>query len=318
MLILGLFIKLFPLIALGYVIGRFKPGISSQIAQPLVNFGVPLSFMGFLLRSGLDWLLVEALAMALFGIGLLIALIRIFPKLRRRIGSQSLLLGSVFGNSGYFGIPVSLLLLPSTSLSFSIGYDIGATLLIWSLGPILLAGNSSESKDNSSWENLLGALTTSPASKGLIGALFIQWTPWSQLITSALWIPSKIVIALALMVLGIRLGSFDLMNKYVNQKLLSLILPSLFIKLIMLPILMSVLTIIFGLPTAMSNALVIQAATPTAISVLLLAEANGKEEEVAAALVAWSTVIGFITVPVWFLFLSYINEFKIFTSFLNH
>ena len=59
----------------------------------------------------------------------------------------------------------------------------------------------------------------------------------------------------------------------------------------------------FSLSTLMRNALVLQAATPTAISVMLLAEASGQEQQVAASLVAWSTAIAMVTVPIWFLVL---------------
>ena len=307
MLILRLFSELLPLLALGYLIGRFKAGLSSQIAPPLINFGIPVSLMGLLLKSGMDWRLFEALAMSLLAIGLLIVVIRTFPKIRSLIGSRSLLLGSVFGNSGHFGIPVSLALLPNQALSFSIGYDLGATLLVWSLGPILMGNSSSELKGRAAWTNLLSVLTTSPATKGLVGAFFVQLTPWNDQITSALWIPSRIVIVLALMVVGIRLGSFGSVNQLTNSTLFSLVVPSLLIKLMFLPALMLALAKVFGLSTLMSNALVLQAATPTAISVLLLAEASGKEQHGAASLVVWSTLISLATIPIWYLVLQLIN-----------
>ncbi len=301
MLILRLFSELLPLLALGYLIGHFKPGFSSHIAPPLINFGVPVSLMALLLKNGLDWFLFQALAMALLAIGLLIAVIRTFPKLRRGIGSRSLLLGSVFGNSGYFGIPVSLALLPSHSVGFSIGYDLGATLLIWSLGPILLAKPSSQVKGTFAWKIFLTALSSSPACKGLVGALLIQWTPWNDQIASVLGIPSRIVILLALMIVGIRLGSFSLVDHPENKSLRLLVQPSLLIKLVVLPSLMLLLAKGFGLSNLMCNALVLQAATPTAISVLLLAEASGQEQQIAASLVTWSTLISLVSVPIWFL-----------------
>ena len=63
----------------------------------------------------------------------------------------------------------------------------------------------------------------------------------------------------------------------------------------------------FNLSTLMCNALVLQAATPTAISVLLLAEVNGKQQQVTAFLVAWSTLIALVTVPIWYLVLQYLT-----------
>lgn len=307
MLILRLFSELLPLLALGYLIGRFNARLSSQIAPPLINFGIPVSLMGLLLKSGMDWRLFESFAMSLLAIGLLIVVIRTFPKTRTFIGNRSLLLGSVFGNSGHFGIPVSLALLPSQAVSFSIGYDLASTLLVWSLGPILFANYSSELKGRAAWTNLLSVLTSSPATKGLVGAFFVQLTPWNDQIASALWIPSRIVIVLALMIVGIRLGSFGSVNNPGIRNLFSLVGPSLLIKLMFLPALMLALAKVFGLSTLMSNALVLQAATPTAISVLLLAEASGKEQNVAASLVAWSTLIALATIPIWYLVLQSIN-----------
>ncbi len=303
MLILGLFKEFFPLLALGYLIGRFKPGLSSLIAVPLINFGVPISLMGLLLKSGMDWHFFEAFLMALFAIGLLITLMRVLPNMRSLFGSRCLLLGSVFGNSGYFGIPIALALLPSEALSFSIGYDLGATLLVWAIGPIIFTSTSSEVLQKGTWGSLLNALTRSPATKGLLGALLIRATPWSDQITSTLWIPSKIVIVLALMIIGIRLGSFSPPNHPNREGICFDLQSSLLVKLLIFPALMLVLTKAFSLPILMRDALVLQAATPTAISVLLLAEVSGKEQQVAASLVASSTLAALITVPIWSLVL---------------
>ena len=307
MVILQLFYELLPLLALGYLIGRFKPGLSSQIVKPLINFGVPVSLIGLLLKTGLNWLLFQALAITFLAIGLLIAAIRLSQNLRKHIGSRILLLGSIFGNSGYFGIPISLALLPTDSLNFSIGYDLGTTLLIWSLGPILLTTSSFELRENSTWKNLLNSLTNSPASKGVIGAVCIQLTPWNQQITSVLSIPSRVVICLALVIVGIRLGTFEPTMNPVPKEYRPFVQSSLIIKLIILPALMLLIVKTLTLPNLMSNALVLQAATPTAISVLLLAEANGQEQQVATSLVIWSTLISLITIPLWFLVLQYLS-----------
>ncbi len=80
---------------------------------------------------------------------------------------------------------------------------------------------------------------------------------------------------------------------------LKIIQPILLIKLAILPALMLIISISFGLPTLMRNALVLQAATPTAISVLLVAETNHKDQEVAASLVVISTLLALFTMPIW-------------------
>jgi predicted permease len=47
------------------------------------------------------------------------------------------------------------------------------------------------------------------------------------------------------------------------------------------------------------HAVVLQAAAPTAISVLLIAEASGMHQDRTAHLVLWSTLLALGTVPLW-------------------
>ena len=45
--------------------------------------------------------------------------------------------------------------------------------------------------------------------------------------------------------------------------------------------------------------MILQGATPTAISVLLIAESADRDQADAASLVFWSTVLALITAPLW-------------------
>ncbi len=53
----------------------------------------------------------------------------------------------------------------------------------------------------------------------------------------------------------------------------------------------------------MREALVLQAAAPTAISVLLISQAASRDEEEANSLVIFSTITALITVPAWYVIL---------------
>jgi len=138
----------------------------------VINFGVPISVMGLLLQAGLDWSLLEAAFLAVLAIGVMILLLRTIPKVKQLMSRPTLQLASSFGNTGYFGIPVALALLPSKALTMSIGYDLGATLLIWSLGPPFLAERVKNAAPLSP-SVLTQALLVNPAAKGLIGALIV-------------------------------------------------------------------------------------------------------------------------------------------------
>ena len=143
--IIFLLAELIPCLLIGYLLGRFKKDLSLTISRPLMSYGIPVSLIGILLKSGLEFPLIQSAALALVAIGFLMTLLNRLPVIKNYIPNRTLQLGSAFGNTGYFGIPVSLALLPSHALIYSIGYDLGATLLVWTLGPILLAKPSSPS-----------------------------------------------------------------------------------------------------------------------------------------------------------------------------
>ncbi|MEA5411618.1 hypothetical protein VB737_07560, partial [Synechococcus sp. BA-120 BA3] len=87
-------------------------------------------------------------------------------------------------------------------------------------------------------------------------------------------------------------------------------------KLLVLPAAMLLLAGLLDLPSPLRDAVVLQAAAPTAISVLLLTEAAaagpteaaaaGRRQAVEAVgmLVLWSTALALVSVPLWWWLLS--------------
>ena len=69
-------------------------------------------------------------------------IINSFSSIKNFIPNRTLQLGCTFGNTGYLGIPISIALLPNHDLIYSIGFDIGTTLIIRGIGPILLTNTS--------------------------------------------------------------------------------------------------------------------------------------------------------------------------------
>ena len=291
--------ELIPCLLIGYLLGRFKENLSLAISRPLISYGIPIGLTGILLKSGLELPLIESAALALVAIGILMTILNRLPSLKNLVPNRTLQLGSAFGNTGYFGIPVSLALLPDHALIYSIGFDIGATLVIWSLGPILLTVPSKVLSSNRYWKNFINGLFSSPAVKGLIGALIIHSSPWDEQITDLLWIPSRVVIVLALVIVGMRLSWLRKANlSRIKIQIIS-IKNALIMKLVGLPVIMLIISSAIRLPSVMREALVLQAAAPTAISILLISQAASRDEKEATSLVVFSTIIALISIPAW-------------------
>ena len=295
--------ELIPCLLTGYLLGRFNESLSNAISRPLIKFGIPVSLMGLLLKSGLEWPLIQSGAIALVAISFLMAMLNCLPIIKKYIPNRTLKLGSGFGNTGYFGIPVSLAFLPNHALIYSIGFDLAATIVIWSLGPMLLTESSKTLSGNIYWNNLMKAISSSPAVKGLIGALIIQSSPWNEEITALIWIPSRIVIVLALLIVGMRLGWLRKSNiSKIKFQILS-IKNALIMKLIGFPIVMLIISLTIRIPSIMREALVLQAAAPTAISVLLISQEASRDENEATSLVIFSPLTSLITIPTWLMIL---------------
>ena len=297
--IILLLAELIPCLLIGYLLGRFKENLSLTISRPLISYGIPISLTGILLKSGLKLPLIESAALALVAIGILMTILNRLPHVKNLVPNRTLQLGSAFGNTGYFGIPVSLALLPDHALIYSIGFDIGATLVIWSLGPILLTVPTKVLSSNRYWKNFINGLFSSPAVKGLIGALIIHSSPWDEQITDLLWIPSRVVIVLALVIVGMRLSWLRKANlSRIKIQIIS-IKNALIMKLVGLPVIMLIISSAIRLPSVMREALVLQAAAPTAISILLISQAASRDEKEATSLVVFSTIIALISIPAW-------------------
>jgi predicted permease len=303
---LAFLLELLPALTLGWLLSQRWPQLAARLAPPLVRWGVPFSLAGLLLRGGLRWDTLEVMLLALLLVAGGLVLLHT-PLARQWFATPPERLGAVVGNTAYFGIPAALTLLPPQALGYAVGYDLAATLFTWTLGPLLLAGRPLALRP------VLRALAASPASQGLLGALLIQATPWQAPLAAWLWWPARAVVWLSLVVLGLRIG--PLLGRWLPLRLW----PTLVCKLLLFPLMALLLAVGLQLPPLLRGALVLQAAAPTAISVLLLSEAvsapaapaaagaaatsavatTSVATSDAAALVLWTTLLALLSVPLW-------------------
>ena len=117
-----------------------------------------------------------------------------------------------------------------------------------------------------------------------------------SLLGKYLWIPARIVIALAIIVVGTKLGQIT------NQKgkffdLNEEIIYSILLKLCILPFIIFIATRLLNFDFYQSSAVILQAGTPTAISTILMAEAYRVKQKIASKILFTTTLISIITIP---------------------
>jgi predicted permease len=282
-------LELFPCLTAGVLLGMAFPWLPVVLAPALVRWGIPISLAGLLLRSPLSFTLIKVGALGLL-VPLLTLAVLALPPMRRCLHSRVLLLGASMGNTGYWGLPVALALLPAQAWATIVAYDMAGSLITWSVGPLVLRGIQG------SWRKLLAVLVASPALQGFALSLVIGQTPWRVAVGQVLWWPARLVFWLALTLVGMRLG---LTLKERNLAFSAGVPWALAVKLLVVPAMVWLLAGALGLSPLDRKALVLQGAAPTALAVLLLAEAEREDVPLASTLLLASTFAAMVSVPVW-------------------
>ncbi|MFN9622177.1 MAG: AEC family transporter [Cyanobacteriota bacterium] len=282
-------LELLPCLLLGVVLGMGLPALPGQLAPFLMRWGIPFSLAALLLHAPLSFHLLRVALLGLLA-PLVSLVILWWPPLRSRLQNPVLLLGAAMGNTGYWGVPVALALLPPRALPPVLAYDMAGTLITWSVGPLLLRG------EGLGLERVLRAVLASPAWQGFVLAILIGHTPWSEGLAQLLWWPARLVLWLALSLLGMRLG-ISLRER--SMRVSDGVSWALGFKLLVVPAIVWLLATLLGLPPLDRVALVLQGAAPTAVSVLLLAQAEREDVPLATTVVLLSTLAALVTVPLW-------------------
>ena len=261
--------------------------------------------MGLLLKEGIDVNLIKSAFLAFSLIGCLMILINIFPIFKKRLSNYTLQLAGLIGNTSFLGIPIAIALLPSTTINFTIGFDLGTTLFAWIFGPFFLQSKS-QNKNILKIDSLLNALINSPASRGIIGVLLAYLFNINEILGKYLWIPARIVIALAIIIVGTRLGIIA------NQKgkffdLDEEIKFSILLKLFILPSIVFLISKLLNFDFYQTSAVILQAGTPTAISTILMAEAYDMKQKMASKILFTTTLISIATIPLLKILINAIN-----------
>ena len=254
--------------------------------------------MGLLLKAGINIDLINSAVFAFLTIICFFVCINNIPLLKNIFPNYSLQLAGLIGNTSFLGIPIAIALLPTETINFTIGFDLGTTLFSWIFGPYLLQKtNTNYSFLN--FKKLIFSIFNSPASKGIIGVLIIYLFSLESIMEDFLWIPARVVIYLAIIVVGTRLGIITKSKKVIFQ-FKENIKYSLFVKLIILPLFVYLICKVLNFDGIETSALVLQAGTPTAISTILMAEAYNKQRELAAEALFKTTIISTVTIPLLF------------------
>lgn len=307
------------MMAVGYFCrakGWFSDRFSKGLSQLIMKIALPCAiFMSMLQRFHLDQLksLSKGLIYTVLSIfiGYLIswAAVHIFkiPK-----GQRGLMMTGINGaNTVFIGLPLNVALFGNVSIPYLLVYYIVNTIIIWTLGVWVIAADDPTTKKNSvkiDWKHFLPA----PIWGFIIALPFLIWMPNAatqlpSFITRTLSDIGGLVTPLSLMYIGIMLRDFGISNiRFTKSLNISLIG-----RFIVSPIIMF-LIIACGIHAGVSitpmfhKTLIIQAATPSLAVLPILADQYHCDVEFATDLVAATSVLFVIVVPIIMMIMNFI------------
>lgn len=298
--LLGLYLKLGGGVALGFALGRWLPAIAPQrLGKFLFWIGVPIGCFAFVRRadlSGAVWLApVVAWGAIALGAAAMLGWLRSRSAVLAPPTQGSFLLAAMFGNTGYLGFPVSLTLADPTYFGWALFYDlVGTTIGAYGLGAVLGARFSAQVVAGQSQRGAsLRAVVINPALWATLIGMLGRSLPFPERVEAGLQTAAWSMVALSLVLIGMRLGQLRSWGRARST------LPSLLIKMVLVPLAIGGGLVLWGLPAGPRLVLVLQMAMPPAFATLVLAEAYDLDRELAVTTLMLGTGSMLLLLPVW-------------------
>ena len=318
-----LFIMMIPGVILkkcGLAPEGFGKGLSNlvlYIAQPaLVFLAYFKDFDAEILLNSVYVLVFSLIAHAIFAVVALL-LFKGAEDGKRRM----LRFATVFSNAAFMGIPLIAAVLedayPGATLYASI-YNISFNLFLWTLGVYLCTGGRDldgndvpdhidHIKSGMSFKKALLHPVTIAAALGLVFFCFSLHTYVPTIITESLTMLKNLVAPLSMVVIGIRLADIDF-HGFFSDVYVYVFLILRHIALPVAVVLMIKGLMLLGMPISdtVASVTVILAATPAASSATMLSEKFDCDAAYVSKLVALSTIVSILTMPLVIMLSNYI------------
>jgi len=198
-----------------------------------------------------------------------------------RLDMRTFLAPLIFGNTGNLGLPLALFAFGDAGFSYAIVIFAVMAVYSFSVGVWLVSGGGSITMIVK--EPLVGAT--------LLGAFFLyQGWETPDVLTNALELIGQMAIPIMLITLGVALARLK-----ANSFGLAIVLS--IVKVVFCTLVAWGVGVYFELEPIALAVLIIQIATPVAVSSYLLAEKYGADANEVAGLVVVSTILSVITIP---------------------
>ena len=281
--VLQIVAPVFLLAGIGFV--WVKAGLEYRIqfvTQLAMTLSLPCLIFVSLMQTRIDPAALAALSYAAIAAYALVTVAFLILVRLLRLETRTYTAPLIFGNTGNLGLPLALFAYGDVGLGYAVVAFGVSAVIQFTFGIWLVSGGGSP------WRMIQEPLV--PAT--LLGALFLimDWeTP--QFLTNALDLIGQMAIPIMLITLGVAVARLTI-GSFAQPVLLAAL------KVVISAGSATAVGLWFGLEPVAFGVLVLQVATPVAVTSYMLAEKYGADANAVAGLVVVSTLMSVLTLPV--------------------
>lgn len=280
--VLDITAPVFILAAVGF--GWVKFGFEYRVefvTRLAMTLSVPCLIFVALMTADIDPQALGALSLASFTAYGLVSLIFLGIIKLRKLDISTYLAPLVFGNTGNLGLPLAMFAFGEEGLSYAIVVFAVMAILSFTIGVWVVAGGGS----------LLRVVKEPVVAATFLGALFL-WQGWQTptFLTNTLQLIGQMAIPIMLITLGVAIARLETRDMGRAVWLSSA-------KILVCVGAAYLAARWFDLGPIPSAVLIVQVATPVAVTSYLLAEKYGHDAQPVAGLVVASTLLSMISLP---------------------
>ena len=280
--VLNITAPIFILAAVGY--GWVKLGFEYRVefvTRLAMTLSVPCLIFVALMTADIDPQALGSLSLASFTAYGLVSIVFLGIIKLRKLDTSTYLAPLVFGNTGNLGLPLAMFAFGEEGLSYAVVVFAVMAILSFTIGVWVVAGGGSP----------IRVIKEPVVAATFLGALFL-WQGWQTpiFLTNALELIGQMAIPIMLITLGVAIARLET-NDMGRAVWLSAI------KVVVSAGAAWTAARWFGLAPIPSAVLIVQLATPVAVTSYLLAEKYGHEAQPVAGLVVASTLLCVISLP---------------------
>ncbi|MBO1060007.1 MAG: AEC family transporter [Aphanizomenon sp.] len=305
---------LFTWIGLGLVLARFTPNnLTKLLGQALYWVGVPLQLLVLARHTNSSiGLLIPAIGVCVLLLSLVLSLLIWWlwqSLISNRIKTEqnnievsaplskaslgSFILATILGNTGFVGLTLTQVLTSPENNDWAVLFSVTNNVVGTYGIAVLIASYFGEKETENHWWIQLRDIVTVPSLWTFFIGLNTQFVELPAIIESGLEQAVWVVIAFALLLVGLRLGTIK-EYKNLNMSLIASIL-----KVLVVPLLVGLGASYLGIIGEQRLILVLMSGTPTGLSVLILAEVYELDRNLLASSIALTFIGLFLALPLW-------------------